>query len=244
MSDFTQLQADFMAHIRAPEAGEPPAGLEARRMQIYRDLMFNNVSGFVDSGFPVLRSLTEPERWQQRLRRFFAEHDCHSPLFVDIAKEFLAFLANEPQLRPWELALAHYEYLELQVDTGEEITDQPLLTEAEQVLTEPLALYRASALGQYGYPVHRLGSDCPEVEPHPTFLLVYRDVEDEVAFTELNGMTARLLELLREAPGSSAQALAETMTEALPELAPEVVAQGAGQILLQMAQLGIVRRHG
>ncbi len=35
----------------------------------------------------------------------------------------------------------------------------------------------------------------PEV---PTFLVVYRDAGDKVGFIELNGATARLLELLRE----------------------------------------------
>ncbi|GAA4891897.1 DNA-binding domain-containing protein [Ferrimonas pelagia] len=240
-TDLSQMQQEFMAYIRAPEVGEPPSGVEARRMAVYRELMFNNVSGFVNSGFPVLRALTATPLWQQRLRHFFAQHDCHSPLFVDIAKEFLAYLRDCEGLRSWEAALADYEYLELQIDTLPEVLDQPLLLEPEAVLTQPLCCYRAAKLAQYDYPVQRLGEACPEVDASPTFLLVYRDRDDEIAFIELNALTARLLEALISEPGQTAQGLILTMAEALPDLAPEIVAQGAGQILLQMAQLGVVR---
>ncbi|WP_298444171.1 putative DNA-binding domain-containing protein [uncultured Ferrimonas sp.] len=241
MSDFAQLQQQFMQHIRATEAGTPPAGVEARRMNVYRELMFNNVAGFVDSGFPVLKSLTEPALWQQRLRRFFAEHDCHSPLFVDISAEFVQFLAAQTELQPWEAALAHYEQLELRIDILPEVTDQRLLTEAEQLLTSPLCLYRAAEIGQYGYPVHQIGEHNRQPEPNPTYLLVYRDLDDDVAFMELNPLSARLLQQLQQQPGSNAEQIAQAMVAALPQMDAAVVAQGAGQLLLQLASKGIVR---
>ncbi|GAA5189135.1 DNA-binding domain-containing protein [Ferrimonas gelatinilytica] len=247
--DFRDIQRDFMARIRTESTPEPPLGIEARRLGVYRELMFNNVSGFVDSGFPVLRRLTDPAQWHRLKRRFFAFHDCASPLFVDIAREFVRFLALGQHLEgleplpPWALDLAEYEYLELAVDTLDEVQDQPPLATPEAVLTGPLALYRATRLGQYDYPVQRLGAECPRVDPDPTHLLVYRKLDDRVGFVELNGISARLLTMLSEAPGQDAQALITPLSEALPDLPTEQVAQGGGQLLLQMAALGIVRGY-
>ncbi len=247
--DFRDIQRDFMARIRAEESPAPPAGVEARRLAVYRRLMFNNVSGFIDSGFPVLRSLLVPAHWHSLKRRFFACHDSPSPLFVDIAREFTRFLSRPAQLEglatlpAWALDLAKYEYLELAVETLEEVQDQPLISTQEAVLTGPLALYRAARLGHYDYPVHRLSESCPRVDAGPTHLLVYRKLDDSVGFVELNGIAARLLAALAEAPGQDAQALITPLCDALPEWSPEQVAQGGGQILLQMASLGILRGH-
>ena len=55
--DFTRLQYEFTAHIRDPEHKPAPAGIEDRRMRIYRELFYNNVEGFLSNAFPVIREL-------------------------------------------------------------------------------------------------------------------------------------------------------------------------------------------
>ncbi len=57
-ADFIQQQYDFAAHIRNPEQNPAPAGIEDRRMGIYRELFYNNVEGFLSNGFPVLAGIT------------------------------------------------------------------------------------------------------------------------------------------------------------------------------------------
>ena len=54
---FIEIQNEFMAHIREPQKNKKPSGIEDRRMAIYRDLFFNNIEGFISSGFPVLKTL-------------------------------------------------------------------------------------------------------------------------------------------------------------------------------------------
>ncbi|MCJ7814965.1 MAG: DNA-binding domain-containing protein, partial [Xanthomonadales bacterium] len=51
-----KLQTAFAAHIRDPENQAAPAGIEDRRMKIYRDLFFNNIRSLLSSNFPVLHS--------------------------------------------------------------------------------------------------------------------------------------------------------------------------------------------
>ena len=52
----------------------------------------------------------------------------------------------------------------------------------------------------YQYPVHKIGPGFePDVPPpEATYLVVYRNRDDEVGFLESNAATARLLELLRD----------------------------------------------
>ena len=83
---FQQVQYAFAAHIRDPGQNPPPPGIEDRRLQIYRELFYNNVEGFLSSGFPVLRSLMTNEDWHAMARDFFSRHRCHTPYFLQISE--------------------------------------------------------------------------------------------------------------------------------------------------------------
>jgi len=67
---FQQVQQDFVAYLRSPEQSKKPADVAQQRLDVYRELLFNNVSGFVSSAFPVLKSLYKEHAWQQRLQLF------------------------------------------------------------------------------------------------------------------------------------------------------------------------------
>ena len=54
---FQQVQQAFTRHMRDPANAPAPAGVEDRRMAIYRDLLFNNVQTFLAGCFPVLRKI-------------------------------------------------------------------------------------------------------------------------------------------------------------------------------------------
>jgi hypothetical protein len=197
-------QTAFAGHIRDPESVPAPAGVEDRRMQIYRELFFNNINGFLSGSFPVLRRLFDEADWKQLVRDFFAEHRARTPLFPELPKEFLRYLQDfrgeRPGDPPFMLELAHYEWVEmaLSLDPREldEVAARPDgdLLEAVPVLS-PLAWPLS-----YRYPVHRIGPTFrPEMPPEAmTHLLVYRNRDDEVRFMQLNDMTQLLLQLLGE----------------------------------------------
>lgn len=92
--DFKQVQQSFIDYIRDPQK-PVPSGVPLERMQVYRELFFNNVMGFVSNAFPVLKSLYSDSQWQALVQAFFSQHDCKSPIFIDIAGEFLQFLQFE-----------------------------------------------------------------------------------------------------------------------------------------------------
>ena len=93
--DFMARQLAFAAHLRDPEHCPAPADLDDRRMGIYRELIFNNVDSLLAGNFPVLHGLLPKDRWQALVRDFLIRHRARSPLFPELAQEFLGYLAEE-----------------------------------------------------------------------------------------------------------------------------------------------------
>ena len=189
---FQKLQYRFTAHLRDPKKNPAPAGLEARRLKIYADLFYNNVEGFLASGFPVLRKLTSDKRWHAMVRDFFSRHRSHTPLFHRIAEEFLHYLENERRDKtdpPFLQELAHYEWVELALS----VALDPPPRRATTPRLSPLAWNL-----RYRFPVHRIGPDFQPRQPpaQPTHLVVYRTRDLAVKFMEANAVTSRLLQLL------------------------------------------------
>ena len=197
-----QLQMRFAAHLRDPLQQPAPAGIDDTRMQVYRELYFNNIQGLLAANFPVIaRTLGEP-RWQQLVRDFCREHRAHTPLFPEIGQEFIAFLDNrsaDPQA-PWLLELAHYEWIELALKIG----DEPLPAndpDADLLTGSPVCSPWCRALA-YQWPVHRIGLEYQPGEPplQPTLLLARRETDGTILFSELSPLLYRLLERLEQFP--------------------------------------------
>jgi len=246
LPDFKQQQYKFTAHIRDPENNPLPDGVEDRRMAIYRDLLFNNVNSFLEGSFPVVRSLYRDEAWLKLARKFFAQHHSSTPYFLEIPQEFLAFIETEYKPThedpPFLQELAHYEWVELALMVSSEEPELTTIDPHGDLLTNrPVASPLAWSLA-YQWPVHRLGPDYrPDTPPEiPTYLIVYRDVEDEVKFIETNPVTARLMQLIQENKSASGLALLQQVVEELNHQNPDIVIQGGHQTLIRLHKAGIV----
>lgn len=183
------------AHLRDPAAHPAPPDIDTRRLAVYRELLLNNLDGLLAGNFPVIRQTLRDADWHTLIRRFLAQHHCHTPLFTRIGREFVAFLEAEPSaVRPWLAELAHYEWAELDLQlredtapphdpTGDLLTGTPVLSP----LAWPLA---------YRWPVHRIGPDFQPDTPPPasTQLLLRRDAEGHVQFSTLSPLLYLLLE--------------------------------------------------
>jgi uncharacterized protein len=244
---FIRRQYEFAAHIRDPENHSRPADVEDRRMAIYRELFFNNVEGFLSNSFPVLRSLLDDDDWTALARDFFAHHQCHTPLFLEIPREFLQYLEQERDTReedpPFLYELAHYEWLELALSVAEDPEPDTGVDPEGDLLAGHPQLSPLAWTFRYEYPVHRISPEFqPEApEPNGVFLLVYRDDEDKVHFLELNPVSARLFALLRDEPVLSGHDALQRIAEELGHPDPKVVQEGGRNILTQWRDRGIVR---
>ncbi len=240
------LQEGFAAHIRNPDQHPAPAGVEERRMAIYRNLFFRNLSNFIAKSFPVLRRLYSDDDWQALIRDFYAVHPCHTPLFPEIPREFLQYLQDRrdrhPEDRPFILELAHYEWVEIALDLDErELDEVPADPDGDLLHEIPVLSPLAWALS-YRFPVHRLRPDHQPTEPpqEPTHLLVYRRRDDRVKFMQLNGVTARMIELMKEDRALTGLDLLNTVATELAHPQPEKVIEAGAGVLQDLAARDII----
>lgn len=243
---FKQAQYAFTAHLRDPENNPAPAGIEDRRMAIYRELLYNNVEGFLSNGFPVMKSLYSDRDWHKMARDFFAHHQSQSPYFLDISQEFITYLNNERKPQPEDPAglteLAHYEWVELALNVAEETIDMTGIEPNGDLLAGHPVLSPLAWPLAYQFPVHKMAPEfLPETAPaQPSYLVVYRNRSDQVKFMEINPVTARLLHLLQDDEQMSGQQAIEQITAEMQHPNPEVVIQGGLSALQELQSSGII----
>lgn len=191
MADATLLerQRAFARHLRDPAAHPAPPGVAEHRLQVYRTLLHDNIAALLGGSFPVVRQTLGDDAWRALVRAFYAGHRCRTPLFTAIAGEFVEWLSERDAAvhgdPPWLAELAHYEWVELDL--------QILAPEAPSsrlsLLARPLA---------YAWPVHRIAPGHQPAEPpgEPTLLLARRDAQGDVRFSALSPLAYLLLQAL------------------------------------------------
>ena len=243
---FQQQQLRFTAHIRDPENAPLPEGVPARRMAIYTEIFFNNINEQLCGNFPVLRQITSDERWHALVRDFMRKHRSVTPLFTEVALEFLDYLQEErePQPSDWPfmLELAHYEYVELAVSisSADEEADE-YDPNGDLVAGRPLVGPTAWNLS-YRWPVHTIGPENlpTETPSEPTHLVVYRDRADDVHFLEINAVTQRLLQLLKENPGHTGLDVLKAIAGELGHTDADGVISAGSQLLDDLRRRNVI----
>ena len=245
-ASFKKVQYDFTAHLRDPENAAAPSDVEDRRMEIYRGLFYRNVKNFIDNAFPVLRKLYSEDNWHKMVRDFFANHQSISPYFKDISLEFLNYLHNERELQPEDPVfikeLAHYEWLEIFLTFTDIEPDLSNIDKYGDLLNAIPVLSPLVKMHSYRYPVHQIKpSFQPEQPSEQThFLMVHRDSKDKVSFTELNPITAMLVEMLQSGDSKTGQECLNEMVNQINHPNPDVVYKGGEQTLKQLRSTEII----
>jgi hypothetical protein len=241
-SSLVQQQTTMGLYLRDPEHNAPPTEMDPARAQVYRDLVFANLSSLLSGTFPVLVKILGDEHWRSLVRIFLRDYRARTPKFGEIAQEFVEFLATEPQALtdgswpPFMVELAHYEWVEMALQQSDA---EPVATgDTALLLDRPLQVSPLAWPLAYAWPVHLLGPDYqPDVLPAlPTLLLVRRAKDWGVRFSELSPLAWRLLLLVGEFPELTGR-------ELLQRLAVEAGAVGSLEFL--EGGVGLLRQmHG
>ena len=242
--DFKAKQEEFAAYIRDPENNPAPPDVKEDRMKMYRQLFFNNVDDFLAGNFPVLRKLLDDSSWRSLVQDFFSTHQCETPHFSEIPEEFLYYLEHERDKSndfPFILELAHYEWVEMALAIAK---DEPPKTtiDIDNLLNAKIKLSNLAWPLAYQYPVNKISPDFIPLSPpeQATFLIVYRNHEDEVNFLEITPLTYRLLEIIQtEGNGLTQTCLAQIATESRHPN-PDIIINSGLQILKDLCQKEII----
>lgn len=245
MPEFQQYQHAFTTRIRDPRTNPRPHGVPARRMKVYEELLFNNLESFLLACYPVLRKILGKRRWTALVRGFFAEHRCHSPLFRQIAEEFLHYLCEERPAQPGDLPfiqeLAHYEWLELALSIADLEIDHATTDPDGDLLDAQPVINPVLARLVYNFPVHRISPRFKPQQPdfHPNLIAAFRDTSCSVRFVTLNQASFHLLEILEQTPCTGKEALKKIAFE-LGHTNPAEVIAGGLAILEKLREEGAI----
>jgi hypothetical protein len=238
-----EQQLELTRHLRDPQNIPAPAGIEERRVAVYRELLFNNIESLLAGNFPVIRELLGDADWKTLVRDFFRDHRCQTPLFPEIAREFLRYLESLPELRPAFLGeLAHYEWIELALQIADVRVDDVAHDPQGELLGGSPVLSPLAWPLAYRWPVHRLGpAHRPEAPPGlPTLLLVRREDEGNVRFSELSPLAYRLLQRLDEHPELSGREQLLALAREAEAIDPEALVVEGARLLQQLHDTGVV----
>lgn len=239
MHAFQHWQRDLAQHVRDPHHTSRPAGVTARRMVVYNELLFNNVCGFVDSCFPVCRQLLGEARWRRLCRTFYRDWPSHTPWFREIPSEFLRYLEEARIAQPlprWLADLACYEWAELAVD----VMDVAVPSHDPQgdmmqnsVVVNPARIDVASL-----WPVHRIGPSWQPGRPELTFLVVFRDAQHAVQFAQINAVTAGVLTALEQ--GHTGRQVFERLAREMDHFDHQALMGFGRELLITLRKQGVI----
>lgn len=242
---FQAYQRAFTQHIRNPSTNAIPSNVPAKRMAIYTEIVYNNIESVVAACFPVSKGLLGTKKWQGLVRGFMANYQASSPIFREIPKQFLDYLAStqikassQPKLPVFLTSLMHYEWVELALSVMDVRAE---LTAPKDVLRDSIMLNPAHFLLQYDFPVHKISVNYQpkKSEKIPTHLLVYRDASYLIQFMELNPITSQLITLMQNNASSGEQVLRKLAADH-PQVAPEIILQFGAQTLEELSEKGVI----
>ena len=248
-------QAEQLAFAQAlrDSAAAAPAWIAARPLQIYRELAFNNLQRALARSFAVSHSLLSEARWNALVGAFFKTLRTREPQLRRLPAEFTRWLADEaPREAPaWWLALCRYEQIELELAMADiELPDAPAPQGealALQLLDGRPQLSPLARLFESEWPVHRIDAafaaatpdDAQPATDQRTRLVIWRDRADSVRFIELNALSARLLQALRDSPTRSGREHLRQLAAELSQ-APEPLIEAGAQLLSSLYSREIV----
>ncbi len=232
------LQKAFAAHIRNPDRYPKPKGINDQRMQVYRDLFFNNISNLIKQTFPILASLHHADEWSQLIRSFYQSEHNKTPYFTEISAEFVQFLKTYPEdkKRPFMAELAHYEWLELSVEKNQK---QPVFSDIEpsKLLSQRPVISPWVNAHSYHYPVHQIGVDYqPRTYQEDSHLMVWRDRHDAVHFAQLNTGSYALLKQLQQGDKTGHEAILSIFNQDSALTEDKIIEFGQQQLLKWVQQ--------
>lgn len=236
-STFQMTQQQFCGWIREPDIEKIPT-FPLERMQIYRDLLFNNVCSFINLVYPVARSILPEAQWQSLLQAFFQKAKCQSPLYNDISLQFREYLADHQhpilQEYPWLEELLQFEWLELYLDTVE-IEEIRLTQSTTWQLTQKVWIL------VYQYPVYHwtTATTFAQIEPIPSAIMVWRDDQDKVCVESLSPLFAMLIEQLSFKPYSEIE-LYDLIQSVIPDLSEQETHVQLNELIMLLTQLRLL----
>lgn len=202
MKPFQVLQLAFTEYLRTGDAERP----RDRRQEIYRESVYKNIRQAISDIFPATKHCIQESQWDLTIREFITEANLQTPYFHELGEEFLAYLMNKHKPLateyPFLVELAHFEWIQFALYIAD--ADLPGHLKASAATENSLWTASPLAIGlTYSHPVHTIDEhNLPINSKHgPTYLLAYRNRNDEVEIMPTDSLSLRIFQLLQAHEG-------------------------------------------
>ena len=150
------------------------------------------------------------------VRDYLVRHVSWTAAFVELPREFLAYLARErddDEDPPYLGELAHFDWLETLVGADRADPAAVACERDADLLAGTPVLNPTLRLATYTYPVHAITADFRPAAPPAiaTHIAAFRDCAQCYAFLDLSPAAARLLECLQAAPDRNGRSVLESL---------------------------------
>jgi hypothetical protein len=231
------------------EAGLDGADLEnmasfgPSRVQAYRALVHNRITGTVKDFIPRSFARLGRDRMNQAVAEFLTECAMQSPYLRDIPREFVEWVTprwNEDAAVPdYVPQLALHELARLDVKNHPEVEHKD--TGEKIDLEKPIRVEASAVVYRYDYAVHKLPRDVEDrTEPQrtPTNLIAFRGPDDDTHYIDCAPWVASLMERLI-AKKTLREALLGGLADVGMELNDDILGRTAG-ILADFSDQGLL----
>jgi hypothetical protein len=181
------------------------------------------------------------------MRQFMQQHESVTPYFLELPQEFLAFLQTEYTPKksdfPFLIELVHYEYAEIALSVSEDEDDLDLIDPDGDLLEGIPVKSVLARVFAYSFPVHRISVDYLPEHPsgEPVCIALYRRADDDVAFLELNPVTAQLInDIENNDSGLSGQEILRGIAAKIEYADVDALLEHGRKALEEMRTLGIL----
>ncbi|PKM12342.1 MAG: DUF2063 domain-containing protein [Gammaproteobacteria bacterium HGW-Gammaproteobacteria-3] len=249
---FQAYQQQFIDYVRDPAHHADVPDTLPPSIEVYARLLHNKIDASLRLCFPVSHELLGDTCWRQLVQSFIKHHHCQSPLYREIPDEFIAYLlqGRPPLTVPDFLTdLAHYEWMELVLETALPAYSDEILPIQDNLLTRIPAPNPVLHLLRYRYPVSDITpsddywkswQNPTAPYPHESIILAgLRGLDDRAQFIQINTVTARLTEILQERLHTGEQALLQLAAE-MHYSDPKTILPFGSDILAQLAAQQVI----
>lgn len=209
-------------------------------LSLYQTLIHNNLSSVVSPCFPVLRSLLKTGQWDKFINGFLQNYQAKFTSYHRVPEHFVDYLSQLDNLPyPFIAELAHYEWLELAVETAQ-------LPEAPLSLIHPVAdtlftMPPSARFQLYDYPVHLIDQTHIPEKPDATALIVYRPFDQrKIEFMKINLLSYHCLHFLVN-EGLTLNQYLQAVAEQQNEPITDAIKEQYCQLLASLHQQSIIQ---
>lgn len=216
--------------------------VNTERLNHYKRLIFNIISDALETTYPITLQFIKRSQWDEMVKDFVQNHHCkHSQLFR-MPGEFIHFVEKwhfQEQFQiPYLINLLQFEWVEVLAHTMKDV-EIPKFDTKGDLWEEKLVFNPYLIFLELDYPIHRLNELKIEDYKSNYYLLIYREPNGTVQYTEMNQLTYQMLQHMKESNLSLQFVLNEFISQLPVDLQRKYASQSL-QFFERLKSLGVI----